>query len=160
MARNYKQLTNHEKSSTNASGGWIRIAYFKKDTPKPGGVGYLDRCTVNFLVDDIDGADSLRNSFPFGSMFVLSRSGSLETVDGESNMLDPQDILDVGCRPGGAGSITLSARGKIAENTTDTSEGDGYIHLWHKNTDLTNDDNIIMRYYIETYGRWVECADV
>ncbi len=160
MARNYKRLTNHKKESTNATGGWIRVAFFKKDTPTSSGSAYLDRCTVNFMVDDIDGADTLRSSFPFGLTFALSNSVGLETVDGEANQLNPEHILDVGCRDGGGGSITLSARRKIAENTTDTGEGDGLIHLWMKNTDLTNDDNIIMRLFIETYGRWVECADV
>ena len=160
MARNYKLLTQHVKDSANASGGWNRIAVFVKDTPNTSGKGYLDRCTVNFLVDDIDGADTLRASFPFGFMFALSNAASTETVDSESGQLDPNDILDVGCRAGGAGSITLSARRSIAENVTDAGEGDGTIHLWVKNTDLTDDDNIIMRYYIETYGRWVGCNDV
>ena len=159
MARNYKQLTNHKKDSSNSTGGWNRIAYFAKDTPNSSGTGYLDRCTINFLVDDIDGADTLRASFPFGHLFALSRTNTLTTVDGEANQLNPEHVLDVGCRDGGAGSITLYARGKIAENTTDTAEGDGYIHLWQKNTDLTDDDNVIMRYYIETYGRWVKCED-
>lgn len=160
MVRNYKQLTNHTKDSSNSTGGWNRIAYFSKDTPNSSGTGYLDRVTVNFLVDDIDGSDTLRASFPFGHLFALSRGDAVTTHDGESNVLLPEHILDVGGRDGGAGSITLSARGKIAENTTDASEGDGYIHLWQKNTDLTVDDNVIMRYYIETYGRWVQCNDV
>lgn len=160
MPRNYKQLTNHVKDSSNATGGWNRIAEFKKDTPNSGGIGYLDRVTINFLVDDIDGADTLRASFPFGHMFALSRASGTTTVDGEGSQMDPQHFLDVGCRDGGAGSITLTARGKISENVTDTDEGDGIIHLYHKNTDLTVDDNVIMRYYLETYGRWVECVDV
>nr|AGA18348.1 hypothetical protein [uncultured marine virus] len=160
MARNYKQLTNHVKDSSNSTGGWNRIAKFLKDTPNAKGTGYLDRVTVNFLVDDIDGADTLRSSFPFGHMFALSHSSATETVDGEGSQLDPADLLDVGCRDGGAGSITLYARCKIQENNTDTAEGDGVIHLWQKNTDLTDDDNVIMRYYVETYGRWVECSDV
>ena len=116
--------------------------------------------TVNFLVDDIDGADTLRNSFPFGHMFALSLSGSTETVDSEASQLDPADMLDVGCRDGAAGSITLRARHKIVGNDVDVVEGDGVVYLWQKNTDLTDDDNVIMRYYLETYGRWVECKDV
>ena len=160
MARNYKQVTNHEKDAANASGGWNKVAKFAKNTPNSSGTGYLDRVTINYLVDDIDGADSLRNAFPFGHFFVLSRESAVVTHDSESNMLNPAHFLDVGARDGGAGSITLYARGKIAENTTDIAEGDGYIYLWQKNTDLTVDDNIIMRYYIETYGRWVECVDV
>ena len=160
MPRNYKQLTNHKKDASNSTGGWNKIAYFQKDTPNTSGTGYLDRVTVNFLVDDIDGADSLRSSFPFGHMFALSNSDSTETVDGEGSQLDPNDILDVGCRDGGAGSITLYARRKIQGNDVDTTEGDGNCYLWCKNTDLTDDDNVIMRYYIETYGRWVVCKDV
>lgn len=159
MARNYKMLTQHVKDATNASGSWNKIAYFKKDTPNTSGKGYLDRVTINFLVDDIDGSDNLRDSFPFGHMFVLSNSDALETVDGEASQLDPSDILDVAARSGGAGSLTLQARRSIAENAVDTSEGDGYIYLWQKNTDLTVDDNVIMRYFIETYGRWVQCED-
>ena len=159
MARNYKRLTQHVKDSSNSTGGWNKLVKFKKDTPNTSGKGYLDRCTVNFLVDDIDGSDTLRNSVPFGHMFALSNSGSLETVDSESNQLDPADILDVGCRDGGGGSITLSARRQIAENADDVTEGDGTLYLWQKNTDLTGDDNIIMRYYIESYGRWVVCED-
>ena len=160
MARNYKQLTQHLKDATNASGGWNKIAKFTKDTPNTSGKGYLDRCTVNFLVDDIDGADTLRASFPFGHMFALANTGGLSTVDGESSQLNPDHILDVGCRDGGAGSITLSARRSIAENADDLTEGDGNIYLWAKNTDLTDDDNVIMRYYVETYGRWVKCEDI
>lgn len=161
MARQYKLLTNHEKDSSNSSGGWNRVAYFKKDTPSSSGVGTLEKVKVNFLVDDIDGSTDPRPSFPFGHFFALSRTGSLSTVDGESNMLDPSQCIDITARNGGGGVATLYANhAKIAENTTDTSEGDGYIHLWQKNTDLTASDNIIMRYYIETYGRWVECADV
>lgn len=159
MARNYKFQTQHIKETTNSTGGWIRIASFRKDTPNSSGKGYLDRCTINYLVDDIDGADTLRASFPFGMMFALSNAASLQTVDGEANMLGPEHMLDVGCRSGGGGSITLSARRSIAENVTDTSEGDGIIHLWVKNTDLTTDDNIIMRYYLESYGRWLEVVD-
>lgn len=154
MARNYKMLTNHVKESTNATGGWINVAIFQKDTPNTSGKGYLDRCTINFLVDDIDGADTLRASFPFGFMFALSNAASLVSAE-----LTPEHILDVGCRDGGAGSITLSARRSIQENATDSSEGDGMIYLWAKNTDLTTDDNVIVRYYIETYGRWVQCVD-
>ena len=159
MARNYKLLTNHKKDSANSSGGWNKIAYWQKDTPNTSGKGYLDRCTVNFLVDDIDGADTLRASFPFGHMFALSSATATETVDSESNQLHPAYILDVGCRDGAAGSITLSARRTISENAVDLTEGDGYIYLWQKNTDLTDDDNVIMRYYIESYGRWVKCLD-
>jgi|TARA_B100002051_G_C16592406_1_gene563506 hypothetical protein len=158
MARNYKMLTQHHKESVNATGGWLLVAYWEKDTPNTSGKGYLDRATINFLVDDVDGSDSLR-PIPFGFMFALSNKNSLETVDGDANQLHPAYMLDVGCRDGGAGSITLSARRQIAENAVDTTEGDGYIYLWAKNTDLTNDDNVIVRYYIETYGRWVKCID-
>ena len=160
MARNYKQLTNHEKDSTNATGGWNKIAYWQKDTPNTSGKGYLDRVTVNFLVDDVDGADTLRASFPFGHLFALTNASATETVDGDGSQLHPAYILDIAGRDGGAGSVTLTARRQIAENAVDLTEGDGYIYLWQKNTDLTDDDNVIMRYYIETYGRWVTCTDV
>lgn len=159
MARMYKLKTQHVKDSSNSSGGWNKVAVLSKDTPTNSGKGYVDRITVNFLVDDIDGADTLRSSFPFGNMFVLSNSGSTATVDSESNQLAPGSILDCAARDGAAGSVTLYARRSIAENADDTSEGDGYIYLWQKNTDLTVDDNVIMRYFIETYGRWVQCDD-
>ena len=159
MPRNYKQLTQHKKDASNSSGGWNKIAYFQKDTPNTSGTGYIDRVTVNFLVDDISGSDAIRSSFPFGHLFCLSNADSTETVDSESGMLDPADMLDVGGRDGGAGSITLYARRKIAGNDVDTVEGDGNLYLWQKNTDLTASDDVIMRYYIETYGRWVVCKD-
>lgn len=159
MARNYKSLTNHKKDSSNSSGGWNKIAYFKKTDNAKIHSGTLDRVTVNFLVDDIDGADTLRASFPFGNMFALSYSSSTTTVDGDGSQLNPDHIVDVGCRDGAAGSITLTARRRIVQNSDDATEHDGLVYLWQKNTDLTVDDNVIMRYYIETFGRWVECVD-
>ena len=162
MARSYKQATNHIKDSSNSTGGWNKICRFEKDTPNSGGRGTLEKVAVNFIVDDIDGADTLRSSFPFGHMFVLTREGNVSTVDGEASQLNPEHIIDVACRQGGSGSITL--RGErdsvIAENANDLDEGDGHIFLWQKNTDLTVDDNVIMRYYVETYGRWIKCVDV
>lgn len=119
----------------------------------------MDRVTINFLVDDIDGADSLRDSFPFGHFFALSHDAAVGTVDSESNQLSPLNLLDISARNGGGGVCTLSAKRAIKSNTNDADEGDGQIHLWQKNTDLTADDNVIMRYYIETYGRWVTCVD-
>ena len=159
MARNYKSLTNHVKDGSNNAGGWNKIAYFQKTSNAKIHSGTLDRVTVNFLVDDIDGSDNLRESFPFGHMFALSYSSAVTTVDGTADQLNPDHIVDVGARDGGAGSITLTARRRIVQNSTDTDEHDGYIYLWQKNTDLTVDDNVIMRYYIETFGRWVECID-
>lgn len=154
-------MINMEKDATNSTGGWNKIAYVRKLTDAPQiHSGYVDRVTINWIVDDIDGADTLRSSFPFGVMFAASYEADLETVDGEANQLSPDHIVDITARNGGGGTATLYLRRKIVQNQESVNLHDGYLYLWVKNTDLTPDDNVIMRYYIETFGRWVETADV
>lgn len=157
----HKMLTNHVKDSSNSIGGWNRVARFQKvDSVQPLHSGWVSKVKVNFLVDDIDGADNLRSSFPFGHLFALSYATGTETVDNETSQLGVKDIIDIAGRDGGAGTCTLYANRRIVHNSDDNMEDDGYFYLWQKNTDLTVDDNIIMRYYIETYGRWVSCTDI
>lgn len=145
------------KDSSNSTGGWNRIAIVKKLAVDPQiHSGYVGKVTINYLVDDINGADTLRASFPFGHMFIASYASSLETINSEANMVNPDHMVDVTCKDGGAGTATLYLNRRIVHNDDDTDEYDGQIHLWAKNTDLTVDDDIIMRYYIETWGRWVE----
>lgn len=158
MARNYRYLTNHRKETTD-TGGWFKVATFQHNHPRSGGSGWLDRAVINYMVDDITGTDAIRSSFPFGMMFALSHDSVLGTVDGEANQLSPLGVLDIAARDGGGGSVTLRSRKAIKENVNDSSEGDGKIHLWVKNTDLTVTDDLVFRFYIETFGRWVECLD-
>lgn len=158
MARNYKQMTSMHKDTSNASGAWQRFAAIQKEDRQQIHSGSVSHCIVHYLVDDIDGADTLRNSFPFGVMFAASYANSTETVDGEASQLAPEHILDIATRNGGAGSVKLKLNRRIMENVVDEGEADGVITLWFKNTDLTNDDNVIMRLYLETFGRWVKAT--
>lgn len=153
-------MTMHLKDSSNSSGGWNRIAYIQKEDRQQIHSGSVSHVILNYIVDDIDGADSLRNSVPFGVMFAASYASSTETVDSEGSQLAPEHIIDVATRNGGAGSVKLTLNRRILSNQTDEAEADGVIHLWYKNTDLTTDDNVIMRFFLETYGRWVKSTAV
>lgn len=92
----------------------------------------------------------------FGLLFAATHASALETVDGESGLLDPNDIINVRARHGTAGSVTLPIKRVIRENNSDPDEKDGLIKLYLKTPDVVEDDHIIVRFYCEIYGRYVE----
>jgi hypothetical protein len=161
MAKMYNQLVEHHKEITPGTGGWNSCFIIKKQTltaTQQVKGGYAKKLRVNYILDDInsvDGGDSPRNSFPFGTMWAASLDDSLRTVDGEGSQLEPKHILDVTARNGGGGVVTLNLGHLIKENARDVEEGDGQIYIWMKATDITVDDTLVWRLYGELEGRWV-----
>lgn len=160
MAKQYRQMIEHHNENTGSAGAWNSFGKISKLTNAPQiHSGYVDKVRINYILDDIvnvDGGDSIRSSFPFGVLFAASYEDSLFTIDGDANQLAPDHMVAVTARNGSAGSVTLPIKRRIMENADDVSEKDGYIYLWMKTTDLTTDDTLKWRMYIETFGRWVE----
>lgn len=150
----YRKLTEHHYESTSAGGGWSSVFKIQKDTLDRHG-GYAKSCKINYILDDIDGADSLRDSFPFGVMWAATLDDQTRTVDGSAAQLEPKYILDVTARQGGGGVASLNLAHFVRENSRDLDELDGEIYIFMKCTDLTVDDNLKWRMYIETMGRYV-----
>ena len=164
MARQYRQLIEHHKENLSGAGDFNSFARIFKDDNRKG--GYADKVVIHYVVEDRtpQGGDTdspnLLSNMGFGCMFVASLSNSRETVDSESGLLDPDDILHIRCRDGVAGSVTLPIKHLIKQNDEDTAEKDGAVTLWVKYPDVTVDDNILIRFYIEGWGRWIRVAGV
>lgn len=161
MAKTYKTMIEHHKEDTGGSGGWNSVAVIKKASLGSGREihsGFVEKVKVNYILDDISNtssADSIRDSFPFGVMWAVSYEAHTETIDGDASQLAPNHIIDITARQGGGGVATLYLNRRILENSEDHDEHDGQIYIWMKSTDLTTDDTLVWRMYIETYGRWV-----
>lgn len=161
MARMYNQLVEHQKETTAADGGWSSCFRIEKQTlsaTQQVRGGYAKKLRLNYILDDINtvgDADNLRESYPFGVLWAASMDDSLRTVDGEGSQLEPKHVIDVTARNGGGGVVTLNISKLIKENARDIDEGDGYVYIWMKCTDLTSDDTLIWRIYGELTGRWV-----
>lgn len=160
MASGYRTLLEHHKETTSGTGAWNSFCTITKDRQRYKGT--VNWVKIKFILDDIaatSGTDDIRDTFPFGVMFAASRSSSLHSVDGEGSQLNPNYILDVTAKPGGGGVAYLNLRGATIEDTDeDLSRGDGPITLWMKDTDLTIDDTLIWRMFIEVNGRWLSVA--
>ena len=157
MARGYRTLIEHHKETTGGDGGWDSFCTITKDDQRH--MGTASDVKIKFILDDITGSDTLRNSFPFGVMFAASRSSSLHSVDGEGNQLNPNYLIDVTAKEGGGGVAYLNLRNARIEDTDeDLSRGDGPITLWMKCTDLTTDDPLVWRMFIEAKGRWISVS--
>lgn len=163
MARQYRQLIEHHKENLGGAGDFNSFLEITKDANKKG--GWCDKIVIHYVVEDRSPSSStdsanLFSGLGFGAMFAVSRSGSTETVDSESGLLDPNDIVNIRARDGMAGSVTIPVKHLIRENSGDTAEMDGKLWVWVKTPDVTTDDDIIMRFYVECWGRWVSCAGV
>lgn len=156
--RMFRTNIEHHKETTPGTGAWQSFCEIFRDADRKG--GYCKSVTIHYLLDDrnvVSSTDSgsLLSGMGFGLMFAASTSASLETVGGESNQLDPNDLLHVRARNGVAGSVTLPIRHFINSNSEDTAEQDGKVTLWLKSPDVTTDDTLVIRFFIECEGRWV-----
>lgn len=163
MARQYRQMIEHHKENLGSAGDFNSFLEITKDADKKG--GWVDKIVIHYLVEDralSSGADAanLLSQMGFGTMFAVSRAGSTETVDSESGLLDPNDIINIRARHGQAGTVTIPVKHLIRENSQDVAEMDGKLWVWVKSPDVTTDDDIIMRFYIELWGRWVSCNGI
>lgn len=156
MVRNVVRTIEHHKETSGSAGAWNSFALLGKEADKHS--AFLDSVTIHYILDDItqEGgvSDTLRNSFPFGIMFAASRSDGTATVDGDANQLETDHMISVRARPGGGGSVTLPIKHRCETNAESLGEQNGRVWLWMKNTDLTADDNLVWRFYIEARGRW------
>jgi len=155
----YRKITEHHKEDIAGEGAWNSFAYLRKDPNLKS--AYADSVRISFLVDDRNAeggtdSESLFSNMGFGLMFAASYQSSLETVDGEANQLNPDSLVSVTAKPGMAGVVTLPIKHVIRENIVDLREKDGYVYLWMKAPDSTTDDHLIVRMFIESYGRWHE----
>jgi len=155
-----------QKENTGSTGAWNSFAILKKDVQTPQGTGFADYVTIHYILDDrnvpagesSDGGQVFNGAL--GTMWAAAYQSSLGTVDltqggTESNQLDKDNILSV--RAGGPhGTIHLPVKRKIVQDGVDFSENDGWIYLWMKNTDITTDDTLVWRLYIELNGRYVK----
>lgn len=154
----YRTNIEHHKETTPGTGAWNSFCEIYRDIDRKG--GYCDSVTIHYLVDDRNAVSSsdaanLFSGLGFGLMFAASTSNVLETVDGESGQLDPNDLLHVRARNGVAGTVKLPIEHFIKQNSADTVEQDGKVTLWVKAPDVTTDDTLVIRFFIETRGRWV-----
>lgn len=155
MARNVSRTIEHHKENSGGTGSWNSIAILGKEADKHS--AFLDSVTIHYILDDISvtgDADTMRDSFPFGVMFAASRSDGLATVDGDADQLVPTDIISVRARPGGGGSITLPIKHRCETNAESLGVQNGRVWLWMKTTDLTPNDTLVWRFYLEARGRW------
>lgn len=155
--KNYKQMIEHTKETTAGDGGWDMIAYCQKEDDRK--FGYTDYIKVHWIVDDRNadgGSDSasLLSGLGFGAMFVATYQSGLLTVDGESDQLDPKYIRSIHAGNGMAGSFSMPIKQLHQSNEADIDERDGHVYLWMKLPDSTVDDDIVVRFFIESWGRW------
>lgn len=161
MARNFRTDIEHHKENLAGAGSWNSFARINKDGDR--NRGYCDYVKVHFLLDDrnvVNSTDSanLLSQLGFGLMFGASHSSATESVDGDSGQLDPTDIISVRTSNGVVGTVSIPIKKVIRSNEVDTAERDGYIYLYCKCPDVTVDDTLAVRFYIETYGRWVHTS--
>jgi hypothetical protein len=154
-------MIEHHKENVGSAGDFNSFLVIEKDLDKK--AGYVDKVVIHYLVEDrsLTGsadAPNLLSNMSYGAMFAASLNSSTETVDGESGLLDPNDLLQVRARSGMAGSVTIPIKHLIKENVTDLGERDGRVYLWIKTPDVTSDDDMIFRFYIEVWGRWIAAA--
>lgn len=160
MARRmYRTMIEHHKEDVGSAGDFNSFLQLSKEVDKY--QGYVDKVVIHYLLEDRapeGGTDSpnLFSNLGFGLLFAATHAAALETVDGESGLLDPNDIINVRARHGTAGSVTLPIKRVIRENNADPDEKDGLIKLYLKTPDVVDDDHIIVRFYCEIYGRYVE----
>ena len=154
-------ITTMQKEDTAGSGGWNSFAILKKDTPTDRGVGTAKTVRIRFILDDrnVEGDSDGGHVFSggLGTLWAAAYQNTLVTVDGEGAQLDPDNIVSIRAA-GPYGNVTLPINRRIHQNSFDGTEDDGWIYLWVKNTDITTNDHLIWRIFIETEGRYVEAV--
>lgn len=163
MARQYRQMIEHHKENLGGAGDFNSFLEITKDADKKG--GWVDKIVIHYVVEDrglqsSEDSSNLFSGLGYGLFFAVSRSGSLETVDSESGLLDPNDLVNIRARDGMAGSVTIPVKHLIRENTGDTGEMDGKLWCWVKTPDVTDNDDMIVRFYVEVWGRWVSANGI
>lgn len=155
----YRKLVEHHKETIGAGGAWNSFATLGKESDRKS--AYCDYVVLNYILDDrtavssTDSTDLLEADI--GLMFAASHNDALTTVDGDANQLGTDYVISVNATNGYGGRITLPIKQVIKGNATDLTEMDGKITLWMKATDVTIDDTLVWRFYIESYGRWHTC---
>lgn len=163
MARQYRQLIEHHKENLGSAGDFNSFLEITKDANKKG--GWVDKIVIHYVVEDrsptsSSDAANLFSGLGYGLFFAVSRAGGTETVDSESGLLDPNDIVNIRARDGMAGSVTIPVKHLIRENSQDVAEMDGKLWVWVKTPDVTDDDDMIVRFYVEVWGRWVSANGI
>lgn len=154
-------MIEHHKEDVGSAGDFHSFLVIEKDLDKK--AGFVDKVVVHYLVEDraltsAEDSPNTMSNMGYGALFAASLNSSTETVDGESGILDPNDLIQVRARSGMAGSVTIPIKHLIKENVTDLGERDGRVYLWIKTPDVTDNDTMIFRFYIEVWGRWIAAA--
>lgn len=150
-----------QKETTGSSGAWNSFMDLEKDTPRKQGVGYVEKIKIHWILDDrnvVSGGSSDPTQIigaNIGTMWALSYANSTETVDGESGQIDPDDLVCIRAA-GSYGNMTIPVERAIKQDGFDPIEGDGSLRLYLKNTDVTDNDTLVWRIYVEVIGKWVK----
>lgn len=154
--RNVYVKCDHHKEIAAGTGGWQLIATIGKDADRYS--SWIDSARVTYLLDDrtADSSADAANLFSphFGMMFAASTSDSTETVDGESGQIGTDNLIYITARDGAAGVVNLPIKHRCIVNAEDNDEKDGRVFLWMKPSDITTDDDLVLRFYFEVAGRW------
>ena len=163
MPRNYRTMIEHHKENLGSAGDFNSFLSITKENDRY--KGWSDHLVIHYLVEDralhneADAANLVSN-LGFGVLFASSYTSATATVDGESGLVNPEHIISMRARNGVAGTVRLPIKRSIQGNVDDTVEKDGKITVYIKTPDVTANDDIIMRFYVESYGRWVEVAGI
>ena len=161
MATQYTSYYEMQKENTGAEGAWNSFAKIVKDSPKAKGKGYVESVKIHWILDDRNaegGTDPLLHGC-IGTLFAAAYQNTLTGYDEEADddTLVSDNIISI--RAGQhAGNVTLPIKRRINQEGFDVLEADGDIYLWMKNTDVTNDDTLVWRIFIEVTGRWVDAV--
>lgn len=154
----HSSIITMQKENTGSAGAWNSFALLVKDTPSERGVGTVKNVRIRFMLDDRNAVGDSDGGHIFsGGLGTLWCAAYQSTANSGSDgdQIDPDKIVSI--RAGGPyGNITLPIDRRIHQNTDDFVESDGRIYLWMKNTDITTNDTLVWRIYIETEGRYVE----
>ena len=136
-SRNYK-MTNTLTVDMGSGGGQIRLGHIDK-LDAQGINGYLNNVVISAMINNYDGGDP-----PAGIMFYLTTDDTWSDTK-----------VFTGKARDGAGTVSLSAKRTIRQNTDNADGNMGLVHLWAEITDVTLTDNIDVRFVIECWGRYI-----
>ena len=159
--QNYRTMIEHHKESSAGAGDFNSFLTLTKEPDRY--KAWADHLVIHYVLEDrspvgTTDTPNLVSNMGFGVLFAASHQSSTTTVDGESGLLGENSIISLRARNGVAGTVKLPIQRSIRNNQEDVNEKDGTITIWMKTPDVTVNDNIIMRFYVECYGRWVEIA--
>lgn len=153
-----------QKENTGSAGGWNSFAVIKRDVRTPKGRGTVDSVKLHFILDDRNAVGSNDGGHVFGggigTLWAAAYANSTETITltqggTESSQLNPDKVISIKAS-GSYGNVTLPINQQIVQDGFDGVEMDGEIYLWMKNTDVTTDDTLVWRIFLEVDGRWVK----